>query len=194
MGTLARTLSTNQQTGGGLPTAQRHCYTGIMVGLCGILMVFTGFTSAYLVRRGIGGDWQSIPLPSLIWVNTLILLTSSLCLECARRSVQNIPVLWRWWITATALGLTFLFGQGIVWKQLWETGLFLSSNPSSSFFYLFTATHGIHLLGGIVALLGMTLKLYKGRLHQVHVNVMAIYWHFMDGLWIFLLLLFVVGR
>ncbi len=215
MPTVARPLSQNQQPGAGgggtifdvppgnddgsgpggpFPTAGRRYYTGMMVGLGGILMVFAGFTSAYLVRRGMGSDWQAVPLPSLVWVNTLILLISSACLEFARRRVHDIPALRTWWMAATALGVAFLVGQGIVWRQLWDAGVFLSSNPSSSFFYVLTATHGIHLLGGVVALLVLSWKLWKGLMSRVHVNVMAIYWHFMDGLWVFLLLLFVVGR
>ncbi len=215
MPTIARPLSKNQEpgpggvgtffdvppgdadrsgSGGSFPGAQRRYYTGMMVGLGGILMVFAGFTSAYLVRRGLGADWESVPLPSLVWVNTLILLLSSACLEHARRWVDDIPVLRRWWLSATALGLAFLVGQGIVWRQLWDAGVFLSTNPSSAFFYVLTAIHGIHLLGGVMALLVLGWKLWKGLMSQMHVNVMAIYWHFMDGLWVFLLLLFVVGR
>ena len=176
------------------PHAQGRYYTGMMVGLAGILMLFTGFTSAFLVRRGLGDDWQSIPLPTLVWVNTLILLLSSGCLEMARKRVHEIVSLRKWWLAATLLGVAFLIGQGVVWKQLWNAGLFLSTNPSSSFFYVLTATHGIHLLGGVIALLVLSGKIWKGLLNRMHVDVMALYWHFMDGLWVFLLLLFVVGR
>ncbi len=179
---------------GAFPNVGRRYYTGMMVGLAGILMLFTGFTSAFLVRRGLGDDWQSIPLPTLVWVNALVLLLSSGCLEMARKRVHEIVSLRKWWLAATLLGVAFLIGQGVVWKQLWNAGLFLSTNPSSSFFYVLTATHGIHLLGGVIALLVLNGKIWKGLLNRMHVDVMALYWHFMDGLWVFLLLLFVVGR
>ena len=214
MSTTVRPLATDRQPGSGreggvfdlppgiggndgpgaLPNAQRRYYTGMMVGLAGILMLFTGFTSAFLVRRGLGSDWQGLQLPPLLWVNTLVLLVSSGCLEMARKRVHDILALRRWWLAATVLGVAFLIGQGVVWKQLWNAGLFLSTNPSSSFFYVLTATHGIHLLGGVIALLVLNGKLWKGLLNRMHVGVMALYWHFMDGLWVFLLLLFVIGR
>ena len=179
---------------GAFPNAERRYYTGMMVGLAGILMLFTGFTSAFLVRRGLGDDWQSIPLPTMLWVNALVLLLSSGCLEMARKRVHEIASLQKWWLAATGLGVVFLIGQVVVWNQLWEAGLFLGTNPSSSFFYVLTAAHGIHLLGGVIALLVLTRKLWKGLLNRMHADVMALYWHFMDGLWVFLLLLFVIAR
>ncbi len=214
MSTIVRPLATDRRPGSGrggdvfdLPpgtggndgpgaftNAQRRYYTGMMVGLAGILMLFTGFTSAFLVRRGLGDDWQSIPLPALVWVNALVLLLSSGCLEIARKRVNDIVALRKWWLAATGLGVAFLIGQVVVWNQLWNAGLFLGTNPSSSFFYVLTAAHGIHLLGGVIALLVLTGKLWKGLLNRMHVGVMALYWHFMDGLWVFLLLLFVIGR
>ena len=214
MSTIVRPLATDRQPGSGpgggvfdlppgtggsggpgaFPNAQRRYYTGMMVGLAGILMLFTGFTSAFLVRRGLGDDWQSIPLPTLVWVNALVLLLSSGCLEMARKRVHKIASLQKWWLAATILGVAFLVGQVVVWNQLWNAGLFLGTNPSSSFFYVLTAAHGIHLLGGVIALLVLTGRLWKGLLHQIHADVMALYWHFMDGLWVFLLLLFVIAR
>ncbi len=214
MSTIARPLATDRRPGSGaggdlldlppgtggndgpgaFPNAERRYYTGMVVGLAGILMLFAGFTSAFLVRRGLGSDWQSLPVPALLWVNTVVLLISSGCLEMARKRVNDIVQLRRWWLAATVLGAAFLIGQGIVWRQLWDAGVFLGTNPSSSFFYLLTATHGIHLLGGVIALLVLTLKLWKGLLGRMHVDVMALYWHSMDGLWVFLLLLFVIGR
>ena len=159
MSTIVRPLATDRQPGSGrggdvfdlppgtggndgpgaFPNAQRRYYTGMMVGLAGILMLFTGFTSAFLVRRGLGDDWQSIPLPALVWVNALVLLLSSGCLEMARKRVHDIVALRKWWLAATGLGVAFLIGQGVVWKQLWNAGLFLGTNPSSSFFYVLTA-------------------------------------------------------
>ena len=173
------------------PTDRRY-YTGMLVGLGGILMFFTAFVSAYVVRQGLGTDWQPLRLPDLVWWNTVILLASSVCLEMARRRIHQPAALRVWWMGAATLGTVFLVGQLLVWQQLRANGVYLASNPSSSFFYVLTASHGIHLLGGVVALLVLSWKLWKGLLTSLHVGVVSLYWHFMDGLWILLLLLFVV--
>lgn len=180
----------------GGPSAQsdRRYYTGMMVALAGIVMLFTGFTSAYLVRRGLGSDWQAFHMPVIAWFNTVLLLISSACLERARHRVNDVRSLRFWWVVATLLGIGFLIGQGLLWQQLRQAGVFLSSNPSSSFFYVLTAAHGVHLLGGVVALLFLCGKLFRGMIRRVHVDVISVYWHFMDGLWVLLMLLFVVWR
>ena len=179
----------------GQPSIQDQRYkTGTMVGLAGILMVFTAFVSAYIVRQGLGTDWEPIKLPNLVWYNTLILLASSFSLEMARTRSKDMLALRTWWLGAAALGTVFLIGQLMVWQKLSADGVYLASNPSSSFFYVLTAVHGIHLLGGVLALLILSLKLWKGILARQHVGSMALYWHCMDFLWISLLLLFVFWR
>ncbi len=179
----------------GQPSIQDQRYkTGMMVGLAGILMFFTAFVSAYIVRQGLGTDWEPIKLPNLVWYNTLILLASSFSLEMARTRSKDVLGLRTWWLGAAALGTVFLIGQLVVWQKLSAEGVYLASNPSSSFFYVLTAVHGIHLLGGVLALLILSLKLWKGILARQHVGSMALYWHCMDFLWILLLLLFVFWR
>src|SRR5262249_41148353 len=133
---------------------QRAYYTVIQLALAGIIMFFMALTSSFLVRKGLGGDWVSLVLPRVIWVNTLALLASSFTLqisvrhlrEGARESFKN------WWMVTSALGLFFLAGQLLAWRQLAAQGVYLVTNPSSSFYYLLTALHGLHLFGGIVAL------------------------------------------
>jgi cytochrome c oxidase subunit 3 len=177
------------------PSIQDQRYkTGTMVGLAGILMFFTAFVSAYIVRQGLGTDWEPIKLPNLVWYNTLILLASSFSLEMARTRLKDLPALRSWWLGTATLGTVFLVGQLVVWQKLSAEGVYLASNPSSSFFYVLTAVHGIHLLGGVLALLILSLKLWGGILASHHVGSMALYWHFMDFLWILLLLLFVFWR
>ena len=171
---------------------------GMWVALIPILMLFLSLTSALVVRKGLGEDWKPTPIPMILWFNTAILLASSFTLEKARRALGKFQGFQHWlWIT-TALGLTFLAGQFLAWQQLASTGVYLASNPSSSFFYLLTATHGIHLLGGLGALFYLDLRApaYAGAgpAKATAVEVTAIYWHFLDGLWIYLLLLFLFGR
>jgi cytochrome c oxidase subunit III len=177
---------------------RRAYMTGITMALAAILMFFMALTSSYIVRRGTGTDWQAIQLPRILWANTLILLASSVTLEMARKQLaQGAMTAFRnLWTLTTALGLLFLGGQLIAWRQLRAAGVFLSTNPSSSFFYLFTAAHGLHLLGGIVALLYVALRSWqRARTTRiVAAEVAGIYWHFLDGLWVFLFLLFSLGR
>jgi len=186
--------------GDGRPNAipRRAYMTGITMALAAIMMFFMALTSSYIVRRGTGTDWHAIALPRVLWANTLVLLASSVTLELARRQLANgaMAAFRNLWSLTTALGLLFVGGQLIAWKQLRAAGVFLSSNPSSSFFYLFTAAHGLHLLGGIVALLYVAYRSWqRARTTQaVAAEVTAVYWHFLDGLWVFLFLLFSLGR
>lgn len=178
--------------------SQRIYFTGIWLALAAILMFFMALVSAYLVRKGTGGDWRAIAWPRVLWLNTAVLLLSSFALEGAHRAWERAEaVAFRaWWVTATALGLLFLAGQFVAWRELAAAGVYLASNPASSFFYLFTAAHGLHLAGGLAALL-YVLSRDWARLRAsagVAAEVAGIYWHFMDGLWVFLLLVLTLGR
>jgi len=169
-----------------------HTYQlGMWFALVGIVMLFAGFFSAMVVRRGMSFDWVSIALPRLLWVNTGVLLMSSLTLEFSRRALSdNAAANFLRWLAATvALGTAFLVGQLAVWRELAARGVYLATNPSSSFFYVLTATHGVHLLGGILALGYVALhamRMASGRERRTALDVTAIYWHFMDALWIFI--------
>src|SRR5262249_34695429 len=162
-----------------LETRLRRARLGLLVGLVGIVMIFVSFTSAYVVRQGLPTldprtdtlirDWFALPLPRLLFVNTLVLLISSGTMGLARRQVareaaatrtafRNLGAAWgRWnasWLALTVvLGFSFLAGQWAAWRELSARGFYVSTNPSSSFFYLLTGTHGVHLLGGVLALL-----------------------------------------
>jgi cytochrome c oxidase subunit III len=168
--------------------------TGMWMAIAGIMMLFAGFTSAMVVRRGASNDWLAIALPRVLYLNTIVLIASSVTLESARRSLaaDRNDEFGRWLYLTVILGLGFVVGQLVAWRELASHGIYLSTNPSSSFFYLLTAAHGVHLLGGIAALSwlcfqsrGLVLKLKT----PVGVDVAAIYWHFMGGLWLYVLLL-----
>ena len=117
-------------------------------------MVFAAFTSAFIVRRGMGTDWESMPKPPILLVNTAVLLVSSFILDLSRRALKNRDRsrFNLWWTVATGLGVLFLLGQGLAWSELKDAGVYVSTNPSSSFFYVLTASHAFHLLGGVAAL------------------------------------------
>ena len=160
-------------------------------------MFFAALVSVYVVRRGISGDWVATPLPPLVWWSTGFLVASSAALEVARRALRHGRRVRfnAWWIGGTALGLGFLAAQYLTWRSLWEAGYYMASNPSSAMFYVLTAAHGAHLLGGIVALLYVAIQAIRLRLgpgKRTIADVSTAYWHFMDGLWIFLLILFLV--
>jgi cytochrome c oxidase subunit 3 len=177
---------------------QRAYYTVIQLALAGIVMFFMALTSSFLVRKGLGGDWVSLVLPRIIWVNTLALLASSVTIQIAVRNLrQGANALFKqWWMVTSALGVFFLAGQLLAWRQLAAQGVYLVTNPSSSFYYLLTALHGLHLLGGIIALAYVMFRHWqRSQINQVTAATMAaIYWHFMDGLWLFLLALLYLGR
>ena len=172
--------------------------TGIWVALAAISMSFAALTSALVVRRGGALDWRHFTLPSILYVNTVVLLSSSVTLEIARRRIARFmgglrsraaanPA--RWLYLTLFLGLLFVAGQYTAWRQLSAQGLYLATNPSSSFFYVFTAAHGLHVLGGLGGLVRVIAKLDKLSLRRSTLDATSRYWHFMDLLWVYLLLL-----
>jgi cytochrome c oxidase subunit 3 len=162
-------------------------------------MMFAAFSSAMIVRKGLSNDWEAFRIPSVLWVNTLVLAASSVTLEVSRRSLAsaNHVRFAGWWYVSAALGLSFLLGQLAAWRELAARGVYLATNPAASFFYLLTAAHGLHLLGGVAGLIYVALR--AGRYataarSRTAVDVAALYWHFMDGLWVYLLALLLLGR
>jgi len=175
--------------------------TGAWVLIAGVVMLFTALTSAYIVRSASSNDWPPIAMPKVLWLSTALILISSITIEVSRRSLkqQRDKDYGRWLIITVALGLAFLTTQLFAWRQLVRQGLYLASNPYNSFFYLFTAAHGLHLLGGILALGYLLLRTTRkrstveGELRRAGAaDAATIYWHFMDGLWVglFFLLFF----
>ena len=172
--------------------------TGVWLALGAVVMLFAAFTSAFVVRKGMSLDWRPTALPSILWLNTAVLVASSLTIERARREWNSSLS----WLSATmALGLVFLAGQFVAWRELKAAGVYMASNPSSSFFYLLTGTHGLHILGGVLAWLSVLWKAWRfesrraeWRNRRAAVESTAIYWHFMDGLWVYVFVLLMVGR
>jgi cytochrome c oxidase subunit 3 len=165
--------------------------------MAAVVMLFAAFTSAMVVRQGLSTDWVSFRLPRILGLSTAVLLASSLTLELSRRLLRSGSGkgFARWLYVTALLGLLFLGSQFAAWRELASQGIYLATNPSSSFFYVLTAAHGVHLLGGVVALLYLVVR--AGRIaleprRATPVDVTAIYWHFMDGLWIYILLLLIV--
>jgi cytochrome c oxidase subunit III len=178
------------------PSPRRY-YTGVALGIVSVLMFFMALASAYLVRRG-SPDWVPVHVPRLMWFNTAVLLVSSGTLEMARKRLGLLDVAGfrRLWAVTTLGGVVFLIGQVLAWRQLVREGIYLASNPASSFFYIFTGAHALHLIGGVGALLYVEWRNFeRAKVTRVVVaEVASYYWHFMDALWLFLLALLYLGK
>jgi cytochrome c oxidase subunit 3 len=178
------------------PSSPPPASTGIWVGLAAITMTFAAFTSALIVRQGSAPDWQHFTLPSVLYLNSLIIIASSVTLEIARRQISSFmaaktvgaaPA--RWLYITLFLGLLFVAGQTFAWLQLRAQGFGLSTNISYSFFYVLTVAHAIHLLGGLGGLVRVISKVNHSVLRRSTLNATSLYWHFMGALWLYLLLL-----
>jgi len=167
---------------------------GVTLILISVTMLFAALTSAYIFNQA---QRQPIARPKVLWLSTAVILISSATVEVARRALRRrLEDKFRRWIgVTTALGFCFLGAQLMAWRQLSASGFYINRNFHSGYSYLFTGLHGIHLLGGLVALVFITLR-RPGRWtavrRRVAVDVTALYWHFIDGLWvvIFVMLFF----
>jgi cytochrome c oxidase subunit 3 len=179
------------------PSSRRYT-TAIILGILSIVMFFMAMASAFIFLRATSTRWVPLHLPSIIWFNTLVLLLSSGAMELARRrlALAHIRQFHRLWSVATALGILFLLGQLAAWRQFVLAGFYVATNQASSFFYIFTGLHGLHLLGGICALLYVSFRKFeKAKVSRsLAAEVASHYWHFMDGLWLFLLALLYLGK
>jgi cytochrome c oxidase subunit 3 len=178
------------------PSSPPPASTGIWVGLAAITMTFAAFTSALIVRQGSAPDWQHFTLPSILYLNSLIIIASSVTLEIARRQITGFmgaraegAAPSRWLYITLVLGLLFVVGQTFAWLQLRSQGLVISTNISYSFFYVLTVAHAIHLLGGLGGLVRVIGKVNHSALRRSTLNATSLYWHFMGALWLYLLLL-----
>ena len=176
---------------------------GMWVALAGIAMMFVALTSAYVVRTSTSNDWRPIAMPRLLLLSTALLLVSSFAFEIARRTLKsgNTSAYQRWLMLTVLLGLGFLATQLLAWRQLVAQGIYVGTNPHGSFFYVLTGAHGLHLLGGVVALDFLLLRSRRKSFEehgtakrQAIVNAVALYWHFMGVLWIYLFLLLFLWR
>src|SRR5437016_14295937 len=176
----------------------RASRSGIWVGIFAITMSFAAFTSALFVRQGSAADWTHIALPPILYGNTLALLLSSATLQMALRTLAASPStephavrMGLGWLMATlALGFVFVAGQFEAWRQVAAQGLYLATNPNSSFYYVLTAMHGLHVLAGIAALALVMGRIVASRaaFRKSTFEATAMYWHFMGVLWLYLLL------
>jgi cytochrome c oxidase subunit III len=194
---------------------------GLFFGLFAVLMFFIAIVSAFFVTRASGhfdaysryvNEWLPTTIPSILWLNTAVLILSSASAEIARRSMfREEDVMDEWiglgrptsrhatiWLSVTlALGAVFLTGQWVAWDQLAAQHVFFRSNPSSHFFYLITVAHAVHLFVGVGALIAALIGLHRSRQiasRQILVDATVWYWHAMGLLWLFLFALLEFGQ
>jgi cytochrome c oxidase subunit 3 len=162
-------------------------------------VLFSLIITAYLVRMGVGihgaaahgggQDWQPMPEPALLWINSAVLVASSLVWEAARRVVRDPNRMRRLAFIGAGLGILFLAGQLWLWQQYQAAGYYLAANPANAFFYLLTGVHGLHLVGGVVAC-GRAVEQFgergDDRRAVTNIGLCAIYWHFLLLVWVLL--------
>ena len=169
--------------------------TGIIVLMCASSMTFAAMVSAMVVRRGLNNDWNTLGLPRILWWNTIALLLSSVAIDLGRRRLRRgNRVLFNWlWSAGAILGSLFLAGQIVAWQQLEARGFYLSGHPSTAFFYVLTWAHAAHVVGALAAVLYVeyrALRFQLGPGRRTLVDVSAIFWHFLDVLWLGIIGLF----
>ena len=166
-------------------------------GMASIVMLFAGFTSAVIVRKG-DGQWLQYEIPNMFLVSTIIAVVSSvfmvLALYFAKNDKQKLLKSFLW--LTLAAGGAFVYSQFLGYGQLVEGEIFLtgsSSNPSGSFLYIISGLHLLHLAGGIIALFIVIFNAVKGRYNSENLlglQVCSTYWHFMGAMWIYLYVFF----
>ena len=176
-----------------------HPLKFVMWAACaGIVMMFAGFSSAYIVKRN-QANWLTYDIPLIFWYSTAVIVLSSVTIILCRKAFINREMrsYRRWLGFTTLLGITFVIFQYYGFSELWNSGITLDRNVSFSFLYVIVGLHALHVLGGVVALAIMYLKSFatkKKNYSSIPIDLMSIYWHFVDLLWIYLLLFLVLIR
>ncbi len=163
-----------------------------------VVMIFASLTSAYIVRQA-EGNWFFFDLPQLFWVNSGIILVSSITMHWAylsakRDSLESVKIAT---VITTILGISFLVGQYLAWGALVANKVHLVGNPSGSFVYIISGLHGLHIVGGVVFLLILLNSTFKYKVHSKNLNqieMCATYWHFLGGLWLYLFTFLLLNR
>ncbi|UVK36601.1 cytochrome c oxidase subunit 3 [Mesorhizobium sp. AR10] len=167
-----------------LPTAK----IGLGVFLAVVGSLFALFTSAYFMRMALS-DWQPLPGPRLLWLNTGVLVLSSIALQCASVAARKgrMDTVRLGLVTAGLTAVAFLIGQLVAWRELTADGYLLTSNPANSFFYLITGMHGLHIVGGLVGLGRTIAAAWNGARPErlrLSVELCTMYWHFLLFVWL----------
>ena len=164
---------------------------GLWLFLATVTMLFAAFTSAYIVRRS-GSDWRPVALPSILWLNSLVLAASSVAVEIANwrgsRGAWTSSVVAM--VSGVALGITFLAGQVFAWRQMVAAGIYLPTSPHSSFFFMLTGAHALHVVAALVVLTWGAAVTLRGSADPgawtARMSICRTFWHYLGGVWLFL--------
>lgn len=172
---------------------------GLWIGMASIMMMFAALTSAYMVRRA-GGNWLEFSIPNIFYINTVILLVSSVFLHYSYHNFKKkaIKLYKTFLILAFIFGSLFIYMQYLGWVELFSIGIDLKGNPSGSFLYVITGIHGMHIMGGLAVLTvaminAFTLKKFTEK-RKLNFELTLQYWHFVDLLWVYLLIFLIMSR
>ena len=171
----------------------------LWIGLAGIIMFFAALMSGYIVRQA-EGNWLVFEIPSMFYVSTLVILLSSLTFEIAKKAIRkdDLKKTYQFLTYTLALGLVFVICQFMGWNQLVANNIhFSGGNPSESFFYAMSGLHLAHLSFGVISMLVTTYKAKKNRYsakNHLGISLCAIYWHFLDFLWLILFVFLALFR
>jgi cytochrome c oxidase subunit III len=171
-----------------------HKFT-LWVALGSIVMMFAGLTSAFVVKKDQPG-WTTFTVPKAFWYSTAVILLSSLTIQMALRSFKEREMLrYRNLLTVTAvLGILFMFLQWTGFRALWQSGITFRGSGGGQFLYVIAGLHVVHVLGGVIALLTMVARAMLSKVrsyNNIPVELVSTYWHFVDLLWIYLLIFFI---
>jgi len=164
----------------------------LWIGLAGIVMMFAGLTSAYIVKRNLA-NWITFELPKIFWYSTAVIICSSLTVIISRNFFRQREMKqYRLWLGVTLLlGISFVYMQYIGFRQLWYQGITLTRSVSFSFLYIIVGLHALHVIAGVIALtivLAKAFSIKRKNYSPVSIDMMNTYWHFVDLLWIYLLI------
>lgn len=167
-------------------TADRSASTGLAAFMAATTMLFAALTSAYVVRRGLAGDWTPVPLPLIVPASVLLLIASSLLLHIAQRDFKAAR-----WFSGAGLGVVFVLMLAYACKQIWLGGMSVATSPSAAFFYVLAGTFVVFMIGATAAVIWAGIHARSGETDAAHVRLRlaAGYWHYLNGLWIYLVIL-----
>ena len=172
-----------------------HKFT-MWVAIGSIVMMFAGLTSAFIVKSN-QTNWVAVSIPKMFWISTAAIIISSITLQMALRSFKQREMnQYRMLMGVTLLlGVAFVILQWLGFQELWAQKITFRGSGAGQFLYVIFGLHAIHVIGGIIALIVMFIKAFIGKTKlysSVPVEVMAVYWHFVDELWIYLLFFFLI--
>lgn len=180
------------------PMAMHPKKFALWIFIASVLMIFAALTSAYIVRQS-DGNWMVFELPDSFWITSAIILASSATMHWAYWSAKkdNLEATKLAISLTFVLGLAFLAGQYMAWGDLVDSNVYFVGNPSGSFVYVLSGLHGLHIVGGVIFLLVVLVATFRFKVHSRsldQIEMCATYWHFLDGLWLYLFVFLLLNR